>query len=202
MVSRPPAILACCLACALTGALPGSADAASPAPGSAPQPSQLAARASTDSTASHTASASSNRSGQSTSSDAPIAVAPSDTPPAGRRLSPNDVLVKAERLAKMRAVRARYPGSYGGAYLKGPLHWQVSFFSRKGKQEIGQVIIDDPSGSVLEQWTGFQVAWTMARGYPGAFGRHVNALYIWLPMCVLFLLPFLNFRRPLSLLHL
>jgi hypothetical protein len=117
-------------------------------------------------------------------------------------LSPNDVLVKAERLAKMRAIRARYPGSYGGAYLKGPLHWQVSFFSRKGKQEIGQVIIDDPSGSVLEQWTGFQVAWTMARGYPGAFGRHVNALYIWLPMCVLFLLPFLNFRRPLSLLHL
>jgi hypothetical protein len=55
---------------------------------------------------------------------------------------------------------------------------------------------------VLEQWTGFQVAWTMARGYPGAFGRHVNALYIWLPLCVLFLVPFLNFRRPLSLLHL
>ncbi len=60
------------------------------------------------------------------------------------------------------------------------------------------MIIDDLSGRVLEQWTGFQVAWTMARGYPGAFGRHVNALYIWLPLCVLFLLPFLNFRRPLK----
>src|SRR5207247_9422114 len=72
----------------------------------------------------------------------------------------------------------------------------------KGKKEIGQVIIDDLSGRVLEQWTGFQVAWTMARGYPGAFGRHVNALYIWIPLCVLFIVPFCNFRRPLSLLHL
>jgi hypothetical protein len=42
----------------------------------------------------------------------------------------------------------------------------------------------------------------MARGYPGAFGRHVNALYIWLPLCLLFVLPFVNWRRPFSLLHL
>ncbi len=55
---------------------------------------------------------------------------------------------------------------------------------------------------MLEQWTGFQVAWTMARGYPGAFGRHVNALYIWLPLCLLFFAPFFDWRRPLRLLHL
>jgi Glycosyltransferase family 87 len=78
----------------------------------------------------------------------------------------------------------------------------VSFFSRNGKREIGQVIIDDLSRRVLEQWTGFQVAWSMARGYPGAFGRHVNALYIWLPLCLLFALPFFNFRRPFSLTNL
>jgi hypothetical protein len=129
-------------------------------------------------------------------------VPPSDTPPAGRRLSANQVLAIAERLPKMKAVRAKYPGSYGGAYLKMPFHWQVSYFSKNGKKEIGQVILDDLSGRVLEQWTGFQVAWTMARGYPGAFGKHVNALYIWLPMCVLFLLAFFDFRRPLKLLHL
>jgi hypothetical protein len=64
------------------------------------------------------------------------------------------------------------------------------------------VIIDDTSGAVLEQWTGFQVAWTMARGYKGAFGRHVNSLYVWIPMCVLFFAPFFDFRRPLRLLHL
>ncbi len=102
----------------------------------------------------------------------------------------------------MKKVRAEYRGSYGGAYLKPALHWQVSYFSKNGKKEIGQVIIDDLSARVLEQWTGFQVAWTMARGYKGAFGRHVNALYIWLPLCVLFLLPFVDFRRPWRWLHL
>jgi hypothetical protein len=126
----------------------------------------------------------------------------SHAPPSGHRLSADQVLAIANALPKMRAVRAKYPGSYGGAYLKLPLNWQVSYFSRNGKKEIGQVIIADSSGHVLEQWTGFQVAWTMARGYPGAFGRHVNALFIWLPLCVLFILPFFDFRRPFSLLHL
>ena len=42
----------------------------------------------------------------------------------------------------------------------------------------------------------------MARGYPGAFGRKVNALYIWLPMCGMFLLPFLpNYIRDLGVSH-
>jgi hypothetical protein len=141
-------------------------------------------------------------SGQSTSAGTPIPVPASNVPPAGRRLSANAVLAIAGALPKMRALRAKNKGSYGGAYLKPSLHWQVSYFSRNGKKELGQVIIDDLSGRVLEQWTGFQVAWTMARGYPGAFGRHVNALYVWLPLCVLFVLPFIDFRRPFSLLHL
>jgi hypothetical protein len=139
---------------------------------------------------------------KSTDPNAPIPVPASNTPPAGRTRSANQVLEIAGRLPKMKVVRAKYPGSYGGAYLKMPLHWQVSYFSKGGKKEIGQVIIDDLSGRVLEQWTGFQVAWTMARGYPGAFGRHVNALYIWLPLCVLFFVPFFDFRRPFALLHL
>jgi hypothetical protein len=139
--------------------------------------------------------------GQVSNPETPVPVAASDTPPVGRHLSANQVLKIANRLPKMQRERARYPGSYGGAYLKGPTRWQVSYFSRKSK-EIGQVIIADATGRVLEQWTGFQVAWTMARGYPGAFGRHVNALYIWLPLCVLFILPFIDWRRPLRLLHL
>ena len=145
------------------------------------------------------ASSGSRASAPETTSTAPIPVSASDIPPAGRRLSANRVLAIAERLPKMRSVRAKYPGSFGGAYLKSPLRWQVSYFSRNGKKEIGQVIIDDVSGRVLEQWTGFQIPWSMARGYPGAFGKHVNALYIWLPLCALFMFPFVNLRRPLSL---
>ncbi len=139
---------------------------------------------------------------QATVSETPVPVPASEIPPAGRRLSADQVLATAQALPKMKAVRVKYPGSYGGAYLKGPVRWQVSFFSKKGAKEIGQVIIADASGKVLEQWTGFQVAWSMARGYEGAFGRHVNALYIWLPLCLLFLLPFVDPRRPFSLLHL
>jgi hypothetical protein len=139
---------------------------------------------------------------QATIAEAPVPVPASEIPPVGRKLSADRVLSIAEALPKMRAVRRKYPGSYAGAYFKGPLRWQVSFFSKRGAKEIGQVIIADASGRVLEQWTGFQVAWTMARGYRGAFGEHVNALYVWLPLCLLFLLPFIDWRRPFSLLHL
>ena len=139
---------------------------------------------------------------QATVAEAPVPVPASEIPPAGRHLSADRVLEIAEALPKMRAVRRKYPGSYAGAYLKGPVRWQVSFFSKQGAKEIGQVIIADSTGRVLEQWTGFQVAWTMARGYRGAFGEHVNALYVWLPLCLAFLLPFIDWRRPLALLHL
>ncbi len=126
----------------------------------------------------------------------------SDIPPAGRRLSANQVLAIAARLPRIKQLQSEHPGAYAGAYLKPAFQWQVSYFTRGGKKEIAQIIINDLTGRVVEQWTGFQVAWTMARGYPGAFGRHVNALYVWLPLCVLFLVPFLDYRRPLSLINL
>jgi hypothetical protein len=193
---RPAAIvLVCALACLLAPA--GAAAGASGLTRGVPSSPLTGSSARSDTAAAQAAS-----SAHQTNPEAPIPVPASSIPPAGRRLSANAVIAIAEKLPKIRAERAKYRGSYGGAYLKQPFHWQVSYFSRNGKKEIAQVIIDDLTGRVLEQWTGFQVAWTMARGYPGAFGRHVNALYIWLPLCVLFLLPFLNYRRPLSLLNL
>lgn len=171
------ALLACLLAICSAGGADARGAGSSPAP----------AKASSTTTA--------------TNPEAPVPVQASDTPPVGRQLSSNRVLEIAGALPRMRAVRARYRGSYGGAYLKGPGRWQVSWFSKKG-QEIGQVVVADRNGKVLEQWTGFQIAWSMARGYPGAFGRHVNALYIWIPLCVLFFVPFLDWRKPFRLLHL
>ncbi len=175
----------------LTNALAGvpAASAGSTGPAATPATTPLAKGAATSASAA------------AATAENPIPVSPSEVPPPGRHLSADRVLEIANRLPKMRRERAKYPGSYDGAYLKGPSRWQVSYFSRSGK-EIGQVIVADAHGEVLEQWTGFQVAWTMARGYPGAFGRHVNALYIWLPLCVLFVVPFVNWRRPFSLAHL
>jgi hypothetical protein len=65
-----------------------------------------------------------------------------------------------------------------------------------------QLYVSDQTGAVTQVWTGYQVAWTMARGYPGAFGRKMTALYIWLPLCGLFLLPFIRWRRRPTLWHL
>jgi hypothetical protein len=195
------------LACSVCFLAPAAASAQSTVPStdSAYAASSVASAASAKSAAAEAPVKQSSSGGTSTTtstanSSAPIPVAPSDVPPAGRRMSADQVLAIAAKVAKVRKARAEYPGSYGGAYLKPGFRWQVSYFSKKGTKEIAQVQIDDASGRVVEAWTGFQVAWTMARGYKGAFGRHVNALYVWLPLCALFLLPFL--RRPLTLLHL
>jgi hypothetical protein len=78
--------------------------------------------------------------------------------------------------------------------------WEVGFFA--GDDEVVQVVIDPVTGNTVESWTGYQVAWRMARGYPGAFGRMVNAPYIWLPLCAVFFFGLLDWRRPLRLAHL
>jgi hypothetical protein len=110
---------------------------------------------------------------------------------------------QAERIAARAAVvrTARRDGPLDPtAYTRGVGRWQVSFF-RDG-DEVVQVLVDDRSGQVVEEWSGHQVAWRMARGYPGAFGRKLNAPYVWIPLCLLFVVPFFDFRRPLRLLHL
>ena len=152
-------------------------------------------------TSAASASATSGRPTTATDPNAPVPVGESPIPPAGRHLSSQRVLVLARALPAVRRLRARDRGSYDGAYLKGPSRWQYSLFSRSGK-EVAQVIIDDRSARVLEQWTGFQVAWTMARGYPGSFGRRANAWWVWLPLSVLFVVPFFDRRRPWRVLHL
>jgi hypothetical protein len=78
--------------------------------------------------------------------------------------------------------------------------WEVGFY--RDDEELVQVVVDDQSGEVEESWTGYQVAWRMARGYPGAFGRKLNAPYIWLPLCAIFVLGLLDWRRPFRIAHL
>ena len=131
----------------------------------------------------------------------PLVIPESHTePPRFFELSAQEAERIAGRASKVRRERRVHPGIDPTAYTRGPGRWQVSYFL-EGRERV-QVQIDDSSGVVIEQWTGHQVAWTMARGYEGAFGRKLNAPYIWLPLCVLFLVPFLDPRRPFRLLHL
>lgn len=124
-----------------------------------------------------------------------------DQLPPGHRLTASRAIAIADALPKVRAARRAHRGSTRGAFLKGADRWQVSYYGTGG-QEVAQVTIVDASGQVQEAWTGFQVAWTMARGYPGAFGRKATALWVWLPLCVLFVVPFVDPRRPWRWLHL
>jgi hypothetical protein len=120
-------------------------------------------------------------------------------PPRFYRLSAQKAIAIADRAQKVRAERRHGPLA-PTAYTKGLGRWQVSYF--RAKRELVQVQLDDRSGAIVEQWSGPQVAWTMARGYDGAFGRKVNAPYVWIPLCLLFLAPFIDPRRPFRLLHL
>jgi hypothetical protein len=77
--------------------------------------------------------------------------------------------------------------------------WETGVWWGKAGQ-IAKGLVDDQSGAVTEAWTGPQVAWTMARGYKGAFGGdELERLPIWLGFCALFLVGLANLRRPLSL---
>jgi hypothetical protein len=104
-------------------------------------------------------------------------------------------------VVKVRDELRKHPGLRPYGYIERPRSWQVSYFDSKNKERM-QVLVDDPSGTPLEAWTGYQVQWRMARGYPGAFGRRFDAIYVWLPLGLIFLLPFVDPRRPFRLLHL
>jgi len=106
----------------------------------------------------------------------------------------------AARSPKLRAELAKHDHTTHRAYAKGAGRWQVSWYDH-GK-EIGQVLVDERSGRAIEVWTGPQAAWQMARGLPGAFGRKVNSPAVWIPLMLLFFLPFFDWRRPFRMLHL
>jgi hypothetical protein len=123
--------------------------------------------------------------------------------PAGYTLTAARVLALARADPRVKAQLRMHPRWLAYEYTHGSGTWQVSWFSAgKPQRELMQVYVDDRSATVTQVWTGYQVAWGMARGYPGAFGRRVNALFVWLPLCLLFVAPFIPWRRKPGLLHL
>ena len=100
-----------------------------------------------------------------------------NTPPAGYRLTGTQAQRIADRTPTAARVRRADRGVYSNVFEKSGSRWQVSYYVTRGKdtKEVAQIYVSDDSGRVTEAWTGPQVAWTMARGYPGAFGRKVNS---------------------------
>lgn len=100
---------------------------------------------------------------------------------------------------KVRDWLRRYPPkpTTDATYKLG--EWTVEVFSGAAG-EIATGTVDDITGAVLEAWTGPQVAWTMARGSPGAFGgTKINSYPVWLGFCAVFLVGLVDWRRLFSL---
>jgi hypothetical protein len=140
---------------------------------------------------------------QSVAAGTPVLITDKTTPPAGYRLTADQALAIAAKSPVVKRELKKHPNLEPYEYTAGYPIWQVNWFSHsKPQKEKLQTDVDDSTGTVTQAWAGVQVAWTMARGYPGAFGRIVNAWYIWLPICLLFVAPFIPWRRKPTLLHL
>jgi hypothetical protein len=71
--------------------------------------------------------------------------------------------------------------------------WEVGWF--ENEHEYALVMVDPKTGEVTESWTGYQVAWEMARGYSGEFAHSLNSPFIWIPLCLFFLVGLTDWRR-------
>ncbi|MSO40996.1 MAG: DUF2029 domain-containing protein [Solirubrobacterales bacterium] len=120
--------------------------------------------------------------------------------PVGFRLAPVEAITIADHTPEVfeqRQQRELEPV----AATRGDDRWEVTYYDSGGVPRA-LVVLDDSGGAVLEAWTGHQVETRLARGYGGAVSGNVNEAWFWLPLCLLFLAPFFDPKRPFRLLHL
>lgn len=111
---------------------------------------------------------------------------------AEKRITSDEAIAAADRDPKVREQKRQHPNLGPSAAMQEG-HWEVGYF--EAGEQPALVLVDARSGEVLESWTGYQVAWKMARGYSGAFGHKLNAPYVFLPLCAIFLLGLVDWRR-------
>jgi hypothetical protein len=121
-----------------------------------------------------------------------VLVVPGAASADGGKIGSSEAIASANRDPKVREEKEEHPHLGPSATTKEG-HWEVSYF--EGGEQLALVLVDLHSGEVLESWTGYQVAWKMARGYSGAFGHKLNAPYVFLPLCAIFLLGLVDWRR-------
>ena len=107
----------------------------------------------------------------------------------------------ADTTEAVREQRERYPGLRSDSFAREGRCCITVWYSQGG-EERAVAKVDLATGEVLEQWTGHQVGWEMARGYEGDFGQSFNSPWILIPLGLLFLAPFVDPRRPFRILHL
>jgi Glycosyltransferase family 87 len=118
--------------------------------------------------------------------------------PQGVSVRPRDALAVADRTTGARRLRAT--GHTGRVYFKrlvsGGGVWEVAYAGRRNV--LAEVDVDGRSGRVVATWTGWHANYALTRGH---FGGLADSWWVWLPLCLLFVAPFFDARRPFRLLH-
>jgi len=129
-----------------------------------------------------------------------LTVEPTASEP-GHRLTLDQATAIAERSPKVQDWVMRYR-THGYAVTSQTLWdndqkvWIRHWWSRG--EEIARISVDDAQERIRDAWTGPQVAWSMARGSSGAFGKKVNDPWVFVPVLLVFVLGLLDWRRLLS----
>jgi hypothetical protein len=121
-----------------------------------------------------------------------LLVAPVTGAAAAEQISRGEAVAIANRDPNVVKEREEHPGLGSSASMVEG-RWEVAYFA--AGDEVALVIVDPHTGEVRESWTGYQVAWKMARGYSGAFAHKLNAPYVFLPLCAIFLIGLVDWRR-------
>jgi hypothetical protein len=112
--------------------------------------------------------------------------------PAPNDVTSNEATAAAAKDPKVMKEQGEHPRLVPSPTFKNE-KWEVGWF--EGDHEYALVMVDPKTGEVTESWTGYQVAWEMARGYSGEFAHSLNSPFIWLPLCAFFLVGLFDWRR-------
>ncbi len=133
-------------------------------------------------------------------------------PPAQTRLSQHRAFVIASQTAAAQGALRKFGTLHAAVCVPGTPacrticwpgcreQWQVLFYDHAGV-ERAEIHVDDRTGVVTAAWAGVALDWPIARGIPGFLGHHLNAWYVWVALCVLFVAPFFDVRHPFRRLH-
>jgi len=127
----------------------------------------------------------------------PLTVPASGTvPPPGFTTTARQAVQIGLGTKAVRKVHVQHPNLVAYAYIWAGKRWEVDF--GVGKKDVAEVDVS-ADGRVLHVWTGVQVDSYQARGH---FDPLFDSPWLFIPLCVLFVLPFVDRRRPFRLLHL
>jgi hypothetical protein len=119
------------------------------------------------------------------------AASKAEAPPPGS-ISSEEATQAAAKDPKVVREKEEHPGLIPSPTFNNE-RWEVGWF--EDDHEYALAMVDPESGEVTESWTGYQVAWEMARGYSGEFAHSLNSPFIWIPLCLFFFVGLCDWRR-------